>query len=151
MKIVWTSRPGAHLLICGEGPEAALIPAGERIEKFVEYVPEEDLEEIFRRASLFVLPYIQASQSGIGLRALAHGIPVVVTEVGSLPDLAISQSFVVPPKDPEALARALLEHLDHTDSTRRQALLHARREFAWPVVAAQSVELYDRVVGRALA
>ena len=40
------------------------------------------------RPPLVALPYTQASQSGVGLLAIAAGVPVVVSDLGALPELA---------------------------------------------------------------
>jgi glycosyltransferase involved in cell wall biosynthesis len=93
-----------------------------------------------------VLPYDQASQSGVGLLAMGRGIPSIVTRVGALPELAVDDSLVVPPHDPAALASAILGHLDHGEVLRRRVLEHARRNFSWEVAAEHSLRVYREAV-----
>jgi glycosyltransferase involved in cell wall biosynthesis len=61
-----------------------------------------------------VLPYIDASQSGIIPLAYSFKKPVVVTDVGSIPESVDDgvTGFIVPPKDPAALAEAILKLLE---------------------------------------
>ena len=57
------------------------------------------------------------------IEALAAGRPVVATRVGGTPDLlgGGERGRLVPPGDPEALARAVLETLDQSEAARRRA------------------------------
>src|SRR5436305_3077180 len=148
MNRVWRDRPDAQLAISGVGPESRALPADPRILATDRYVREVELDSMFRQSSLVVLPYVQASQSGVGALAVGRGVPVVVSRAGALPDLVSSPGLVVPPGDPTALAAAILTNLDHDDELRRQVWLRARDEFAWDVVAARSVDVYEHVLGR---
>jgi glycosyltransferase involved in cell wall biosynthesis len=146
MQDVWASRPEVRLLVLGDGPEARRLPDDARVEASIGYVPEAAADTAFRRASLVVLPYVQASQSGVGMLALARGVPTVVTSVGSLPELALSSAFVVPPADPAALARAILAQLDHGPDVRRAVLRRARDEFGWDRLGARALRLYEELL-----
>ena len=54
------------------------------------------------------LPYTQASQSGVGVLAIAAGVPVVVSDLGALPELAYDPSFVFEAGNPRALAETIV-------------------------------------------
>jgi glycosyltransferase involved in cell wall biosynthesis len=149
MEIVWRERSDVRLLVYGKGPEAERLPDDPRIEASIGYVPEAMEDWMFARASLVVLPYIGGSQSGVGVRSLARGIPTVVTDVGSLPELALDESFLVPARDPQRLATALLRHLDHGPELRSAVLRFARSRFSWDVVSSLSLELYEDVLREA--
>ena len=75
-----------------------------------EYVSDEKRAELFRRASVVVLPYIEASQSFIISIAYRFGKPVVATTVGGLPQMVDDgkTGFLVPPRDVDALADAIV-------------------------------------------
>lgn len=64
---------------------------------------------LFRDASLLVLPYRDATQTALIAASARLGVPVLVTRTGALPEYVIEgeTGWVVPPGDPEALARAL--------------------------------------------
>jgi glycosyltransferase involved in cell wall biosynthesis len=81
-----------------------------------------------------------------GCSERGHGVPVVVSDVGALAELAPDRSLVVPPGDSRRLAAALLAHLDDDGAARQKILSHAKRHFAWPVIAARSLELYAAVL-----
>jgi glycosyltransferase involved in cell wall biosynthesis len=64
----------------------------------------------FRDCDVVVMPYTQASTSGVTPVAYAHSRPVIVTRTGSLPETVLEgkTGLVVPPNDPRALADAML-------------------------------------------
>jgi len=146
MERVWAARPEVILRIAGVGPAAAGVPSDPRIELRHEYVPEDQLESLFSEASVVVLPYIQASQSGVGALALGYGIPTIVSDVGALPEIALDKSFIVPSADDQTLARAILRHLDHDDVLRRAVLHFARERLSWDACARQWMLLYESLV-----
>jgi alpha-maltose-1-phosphate synthase len=151
MEQVWQERPDAELVVSGVGPESKALPADPRIVATDRYVPEAELDAMFRESSLVVLPYVEASQSGVGALAVGRGVPVVVSRTGALPDLAPSPAFVVPPSDAAALATAILSNLDHDDDLRRRIWRRASELFAWDVVAARTTRVYESVLARSKA
>ena len=81
-----------------------------RVDARIGFVPIEDKQALYDMASIVVLPYTSfASQSGVLHDAYAHGRPVVVTDVGALGRSVREDGtgLVVPPNDPESLARAI--------------------------------------------
>ena len=147
MRLVWKRRPDARLIVAGQGPAAHLVPADPRITLIARYVPEREIEQLLSDASLVALPYTQASQSGVGLLAIAAGVPVVVSDLGALPELAYDPSFVADAGRPAALAEAILRHLDDGDDVRMSVLRHARSRFSWEHAAELTTRLYDELVG----
>jgi glycosyltransferase involved in cell wall biosynthesis len=146
MEGVWAERAEVRLIVAGRGPEAALVPAHPLIELRDEYVPESELDSLFSEASIAVLPYIEASHTGVGTTALGRGVPTIVSDVGALRDIALDSTFLVPPGDDDALARAILRHLDHDDELRQSVLAFARERFSWDACARQAIELYESVL-----
>jgi glycosyltransferase involved in cell wall biosynthesis len=146
MPAVWAQRPDVRLIVAGAGPAAIDVPDDPRIERRFGYVPEAELLALLGRASLVVLPYTEASQSGGGSLAVAAGIPVVVSDLGALPDLATDASFVVPPDDAGALASAIGFHIDDGDDVRRRVHEYAVRNLSWGAVARRHLEVYETVL-----
>ncbi len=148
MEVVRQTRPDVELMIAGSGPEARHLVARPGLRVLTGYVPEIEVDALFRQASLVVLPYTEGSLSGVGLLAVARGIPTIVSDVGALPEIALDASHVVPPGDVAALARAILAHVDAGSDIRAAVLEHARRRFAWSEYAVASVALYKQVLDR---
>ncbi len=78
------------------------------------YVANEEIEPYFKAADVVCLPYHTASQSGIVMMAYGFRRPVVTTNVGGLPEFVREgeTGLMVPPGDPDALARGINEVLD---------------------------------------
>ncbi len=108
------------------------------------YVPEQDLPALFRGASLFVYPSLY---EGFGLpvaQALASGVPVLTSNVSSLPEVAGAAAELVNPLSAMDLASALRRLLD--DPARRAALSAAGRaraeSFRWRRCAESTWRLF---------
>ncbi len=115
------------------------------------YVPVGKVGLYFSAADLVVLPYTGASQSGVLLGAFAAGRPVVVTDTGGLPEIVKNgrTGFVVPPRDPEALAGAIvavLENPEMAETMGQDAARLADTLYSWDRIAARTVELYGSVL-----
>ncbi len=76
------------------------------------YTPDREVEQYFAASDMVVLPYESATQSGIVQIAYGFGKPVVVTDVGGLPDVVSHDrtGYVVPPRDEKALAEAIVRY-----------------------------------------
>lgn len=136
------------LVVLGEGPERASLEAlaeslGLRDRVFLlGRVP--DVAAWLRRASVYVHP---ARWEGFGLavlEAMVGGLPVVSTNVSSLPELVADgdTGVLVAPDDPSALARAISRALSEPQlgAAGRE---RARREFSVWRMADRTVALYD--------
>ncbi len=81
--------PDIEVRVVGNGPESAALAAlrdlpGVKVEK--RWVPEDEINRLLNWADVVVLPYREASQSGIAPTALATGRRVIATRVGGLPE-----------------------------------------------------------------
>lgn len=121
----------ANLVIAGSGPLETAVQSAAETDERIEFVGELEPPErdaLLRRASLLVIPSTCAENSPlVFFEALAAGLPVLVSEVGGMPELRrYGNVESVPPNEPEALAEALVALL--TDLPRLRELgLAARR------------------------
>jgi glycosyltransferase involved in cell wall biosynthesis len=129
--------PDAKLVVAGRGPLAARARGHANVEVREEYLTDAQMDELLEQARLVLLPYKDATQSGVGLLAVARGVPTVVTRTGGLPDLVpdCAPGLIVAPDDPESLAAAIAANIDHDDDLRRAVFDHAAARFAFPVAA----------------
>jgi len=145
MRELWVTDPTVRLIVAGRGASAESVPSDRRIEFRNRYIREDEIPSMLAETSVCVLPYTQASQSGVGLLALSNGIPTVVTNVGGLPDLAERPSFMAPPNDPVRLASAIKAALDVDLRGRHATLNFARSEFDWSVVAQRYAAVLEEI------
>lgn len=74
------------------------------------FLSEAEVAQLFQRASVCVMPYVQATQSSVPWIAAAFGVPVVATATGGLADqVRQMQGVLVPPNNPHALAHGILQ------------------------------------------
>jgi glycosyltransferase involved in cell wall biosynthesis len=104
--------PELELVIAGEGPgydEVGSRIEAEHVRLHRGFIPELEAASMFLETDLVVLPYVEASQSGILAMAAAFGKPVLVTDVGELGEVtrATGMGLVVPLGDSAALAAAI--------------------------------------------
>lgn len=114
--------PKTHLLIVGDfgkdKQEYLELIAQNKMEDFLSiydgYIPDREVEQYFAASDLVVLPYESATQSGIVQIAYGFERPVVATNVGGLPDVVLDEKtgYLVPPKNPEALADAVVRFFE---------------------------------------
>ena len=80
---------------------------------------------------------------------MACGVPVISTTGGALPEVVGNAGIVVPPADPDALAKAIIELLDNPDMARTLAAAGYKRvqeNFTWKRAAEKTVEAYQEAI-----
>jgi glycosyltransferase involved in cell wall biosynthesis len=98
------------------------------------YVPNEEVKFYFSAADAVVLPYLSATQSGIAQIAFNFDCPVIATDVGGLPEVVRDgeTGLLLPPNDPAALARRILEYFTTVDRARlRSAVREEKGKYSW--------------------
>lgn len=111
---VASAVPGLLTIIAGRGEDMAGYRAAmadpSRFDVRDRRIPDDEVAQLFTDADLLVLPYVEASQSGVLAVAAAFGLPVVATEVGEIGPLVrqTGMGLVVAPADPKALAEAII-------------------------------------------
>jgi glycosyltransferase involved in cell wall biosynthesis len=138
---------GMNLVVAGDGPLRKRVPGA------LGFVPHDELDRLYARAAVVACP---SRREGFGvacLEAMAHGRPIVATNIGGLRDLVVDgeTGLVVPPRDPAALRTALEQLL--ADPKLRKRLGAAGRErarvrFSWNAVTSAVVAAYTEAVGR---
>jgi glycosyltransferase involved in cell wall biosynthesis len=155
MPAVRAAFPRARLVIAGE-PLMPLAPIEDQIERLrlgdavvlrPSFVPQDDVPHYFAAADLLVAPYVEIAASGVVALAQGHGLPVVVTRVGGLPEFVELDGcgFVVPPRSSEALADAVCTALADPEGLvemGRRAWRRISRDHDWSHVARETRELY---------
>lgn len=114
--------PNLTIVLAGRGPELdRLTPEihnNSLFEIHNRFIEPAEVQSFFTRASVIVLPYLNATQSGPLHLAYTCGRPVVATEVGAIPEAMTDgvEGLFVPPNNPAALAKAIVDLLKSTDT-----------------------------------
>jgi glycosyltransferase involved in cell wall biosynthesis len=115
------------------------------------FIPDEETAQLFLDADVVVLPYIEASQSGVIAISREFGLPVVATGVGGLPEAVRDgeTGLIVPTRDPAALAQAILR-LAREEPLRRRlgaaAQRYGTREFGRAATGRRVSRVYEQVL-----
>lgn len=144
--------PTARIVIAGEGESLAdyerMMIHRDRFVVHNRFIPVEQVAGLFQQAALVVLPYVEASQSGVIPIAYAFGKPVVATNVGSIPEAVEpgETGYLVPPRDVPRLADAVVHLLK--DSTLRRymgkrAYQKAMTDLSWENIASAIFKVYE--------
>ncbi|MFL6292708.1 MAG: glycosyltransferase family 4 protein [Thermoanaerobaculia bacterium] len=120
--------PGARLLIAGDGEHRAALESKPGV-KFLGRQDAGRVRGLLRGAAALVVPSIYEGMPLVVLEAMAAGVPVVASRVSGIPEVVEDgvTGWLVPPEDPEALAAALAEVLEHPDEARRRGEAGRRR------------------------
>lgn len=147
-------QPGFQLDLVGDGPLRADVGAAIARLRLGDAVRVhgniDDVGATLRGASFFVLASTSEGVSLTLLEAMATGLPVVATHVGGTPEVVShgETGLLVPPREPEQLAQAMLWLLRRPDVRRRMGRESRRRvEDAFNVLS--TVDTYERMYLRA--
>jgi len=141
----------ACILLKNNGEKFKLIIVGEgEIEKYMKklnllkneielhkgFVPDEKVSEYFQRAAFVVMPYIDATQTGVVQVAYSFKKPVIATNVGSLSEVVIDgkTGIIVPPKNVFKLSKAikkLLRNPKKLEKMGNSIYLFLKKELDW--------------------
>ena len=81
----------------------------ENIKVFNRFIDDSEIPDLFNNTDIVVIPYLEASQSGVAYLSFAYSKPVIATDVGSLRDIVSNgnNGFIVKPKSQEELLSAI--------------------------------------------
>lgn len=152
---VWT--PKIKLIVVGSGSLRMELDRQVRalgVEDIVFFLGfREDIPQILSSLDLFVLSsYLEGMGSSL-LDAMACRLPVVATEAGGIPEVVIHREtgLLVPPRDPLALAQAILKLYDDRALAQRLGergfeVVHAK--YSAEAMAGRIISLYERLAAK---
>jgi len=147
---------GVCAVIIGDGPERARLEALRKQLGLVERVrfvgQQSNVPEWLAAMDLFVLPSDWEGMSNALLEAMAVGLPVVATAVGGTPEVVVDgvTGLLVPPRDPEALAEAiiaLLQDRERAEAMGRTGQERVERYFTVERMVQKTEALYEELIG----
>jgi glycosyltransferase involved in cell wall biosynthesis len=126
------------------GGVSARIRGQERTQRlaFLGRVPRARMSEEFARADVFVLPSLAEGSAGVVYEALGAGLPVVTTKASGSVVRDGLEGFIVPERDPDALAEAIDRIVSDRELRARmsRAARVRARAFAWDRFGERLVE-----------
>lgn len=114
--------------------------------KFLDFVPDEDLPTLYKNATCFVLPSLYEGFGLPVLEAMSFGIPVVVSNTSSLPEIAGEAGVYVNPHDVEDITNGLNRVLRENNSDRIKKGKERAKMFTWDKAAEKVMKVLEEVV-----
>lgn len=153
-----------RLLIAGRGDlhEELVALAGRLgVNNYVNFtgaIERDRLPALFRSCDLLAVPSMHDERGNVDglpnvvLEGMASGVAIVASEVAGIPQVISPEEtgLLVPEKDPEALAAAIVRLLREPELRARlgrEARKRVEKELNWPAVARQFEQVYREVTG----
>jgi glycosyltransferase involved in cell wall biosynthesis len=138
-----------HLVVVGTPAAAtkaqvAQLSLDERV-RFTNGLPDEEYARFLASAEVAVIPSLYEGFSLPAVEHMASGTPLIATRAGALPEVTGNAAELVAPGEPEELAAAIRNLLDHAarrQELSREGVLRVAERFAWPAVATATVAVY---------
>lgn len=111
---------------------------GDRVVLHTEFIPDHEVNRYFCAADLVVQPYKNATQSGVSQIAYHFEKPMVVTNVGGLPEIVSDgkAGFVVKP-DSQEIADAIVRYFEEDWQQRlTEGVREEKKKYAWDKMTA---------------
>lgn len=110
----------------------------------------EDLRRIYLNSDIFLLPSLWEGMPLTLLEAWASGLPVIITNVGNIPDICVNRenAWIIEPGNETDLYDAMLalgRSRELRDRLGRNGLATVQENYSWKVVAEKTVLLYKKV------
>jgi glycosyltransferase involved in cell wall biosynthesis len=144
---------GWKLIIAGHGavPPSIVASRGGDLEVQNRYMSDQEASRLMHNATIVVLPYTSATQSGVAALAQAFGRPIIASAVGGLKEMVIhgKTGLLVPAGDAAALAdaiRSLANNRKRLAAMRRSTVQMSLRTWSPRAVAAAHVKVYRRAL-----
>jgi glycosyltransferase involved in cell wall biosynthesis len=114
---------------------------------FLGYISQKEKEILYSRASVFVYPSFYEGFGFPPLEALSYGLPVVCSNVSSLPEVVGLAALMIDPYQPGEIAAAIQEILTHDDL--RNSLIEQGRQiaanFSWEKTARAYQDIFNKL------
>lgn len=101
-----------------------------------DYIPNENVKYFFCASDILVLPYIDATQSGITQIAVFYDKPVIATDTGGLSETVLNNrtGFIIKPKSPEAIAQAVIRYYEENLEQKFSGNVNEeKKKYSWEV------------------
>lgn len=114
MTLVHKQIPDLRLVVAGKGDFYFDFSPYQNLDYIIlkhEFISIPALSGLLKDCLFAVVPYIDATQSGVAQTAFSVDVPLIVTNVGDLPQSVTDgiTGLVIPPKDSESLAEAIIK------------------------------------------
>lgn len=115
--------------------------------KFLEFVPDEDLENFYKNALCFVLPSLYEGFGLPVLEAMKYGCPVITSNVSSLPEAGGDAALYIDPENVDDIAEKIQKII--SDQKLRNDMIEKGyqqiKKFSWEKTAKETLKVLEEV------
>lgn len=156
MTLVKSQSKNIKLLVAGEGDGLSLykelankLKISDNV-KFLGGVRGRRLDSLYSKVHLLVLPSLNESFGMVLIEAMAHCTPVIGTKIGGIPQIIThnKDGYLVSPKNPDDLAKAILKVLNDNRLIRKMGLagyLKVKNNFLWKFQVQKTGSLFQAI------
>lgn len=157
-KLVHNKHNDTELVIVGGGPQlndykelSNKLNISDRV-KFIGRIPNTEVPKFINKMDIFTVPSRDQESFGVAaVEAMACGVPVVVTNVGGLPEVVVEgkTGFIVPKEDPDQLAAAIIRLIENKEerlNMGQNGIIHVKKEYEWNENASRMEKLYHKTL-----
>lgn len=115
---------------------------------FLDYVDRFDLYQLYQKAQFFILPSLYEGFGIPVVEAMAAKVPVVVSNVSSLPEIVGDAGIFVDPYSVDDIARGIREAINLDETTRNSIIkkgLERAKQFSWEKTARETLAVLEEV------
>jgi glycosyltransferase involved in cell wall biosynthesis len=112
---------------------------------FLGYVDKNDKAALYNLATVFVYPSFYEGFGFPPLEAMACGLPVVTSNISSLPEIVGGAALTIDPYNVQALSQAMIQVLDNEGLRDELSIkgLERAKNFSWQKTAQQYLDLFN--------
>ena len=148
---------GFSILLAGRGPDLDFhyeqIYKNSNIILIDDYIDNASVSYIFENSSAVVLPYVEATQSGVIPLSYSFGKPIIATDVGSISEFIIDGKTgkLVKAGDPKDLAEKIINLKNNKTLLSKMSLNslnYSQTKLSWKGIAKTNISFYKKIYGK---
>ncbi len=149
--------PDAHLIIAGNGNywfDYSEFVRKDGVEIINRYIPNNEIVKLIGEAHLVVLPYLEATQSGVVSTVFTFCKPIVATRTGGIPEVVINAKtgLLAEPNNSMELANEII-HILKSEALYNNMVLNISSmfnegELSWHEISKKTIEVYFNVLNK---
>ncbi len=117
---------------------------------FLGFADDDKLNELYRTNDVFVLPTLFEGMPTVVLEAMAHGMPIIVTDVGATLEMVDNTNgYIIEKNNVASLKQAILKYNSLSAADKKSLSLasysRVKNNFTWDIVAEKHARLFETV------
>ncbi|OGZ35578.1 MAG: hypothetical protein A3A94_02000 [Candidatus Portnoybacteria bacterium RIFCSPLOWO2_01_FULL_43_11] len=115
---------------------------------FTDFVPDKDLEVLYKNASLYIFPSLCEGFGLPSLEAMSYGLPIISSKATCLPEILEEAAFYFDPENIEEITEAIKRVLEDSDLQKKLIVngFEQIKKYSWSKMAEQTLGVYQKII-----